>query len=278
MSLSATPCRNDAIGNNTTLVFDFSFQIVEPSDLLVVKRDLLGNETILILNTDYSVDYTLYDPSGSITLIAGALPTNYALMIRRNAPIQQETDIRNQGAYYPETIEDEFDSLAMVDQQQEEEISRSFKMSETELLADFNPEMPYGLTQNPSCVIGINGAGNGLQIGPTFTQIANAAAESAAAAASASAAAASAATAASYVSNVVEVDTSVEVVNKMLPAANLGKQVITFINETFGGSHNVVVGLTGSDTLMGLTTPDDLTPGEIGTYYSNGVSKWYRLY
>lgn len=299
MSLSNTPCRNDAIGNNATSIFDFTFQIVENSDLLVIQRDLDGNETTLILNTDYSVDYTLYDDGGSITLIAGNLPTNYALMIRRNSPIQQETDIRNQGAYFPETIEDALDEAAMIDQQQEEEISRSLRLSETES-TEFDAVLPYGVTENEDCVIAIAPNGLGFVYGPTIATIAGAAAAGAASAASAAAAAASdaeavaaavqatqsAADAAANLELIEAIvlnlpdfsvcDTSTGNVIENLPAANSGGPILAFINKSFGSDYNVVVNAAAGDNIMGAPT-DYVTPGEARWYYPDGINTWFLV-
>lgn len=296
MSLIDAPCRNDYIGNNSASVYSFTFQIVNLTDLLVVKRTDLGVESELDINTDYSVDYSLHDLGGNITLIAGNLPTDFALMIRRKKPLDQETDIRNQGAYFPEVIEDTFDQEVMNDQQQQEEIDRSFKCAETE--TGFDATMPYGIIDNPGAVIVVNNAGDGLDFGPTVSQIAAASGSAAAAAASAAAAAASetvavdaavqatqsaadaadfAAMAQAAIANVTEVDTSGGDVAETLPLANVGKQFVSFINTDFGGPNKVNVSPPGGNTLMNGAGPDPLGAGEVGTYWSNGVTKWYRM-
>lgn len=68
---------------------------------------------------------------GTITLTAGNLPNNYHLTIRRVRGLTQDTDIRNQGDFFPEVIEDEFDRNIMIAQQQQEELDRSFRLPET---------------------------------------------------------------------------------------------------------------------------------------------------
>jgi hypothetical protein len=101
-----------------------------------------------------------------------------------------------------------FDKLLMIDQQQQEEIDRavSLKVGEN---ADFDPILP-ALDGEEERVIGTNDTGDGFELGPTFTEIANAqtyatnaqasatnAASSATAAASSATASAASATAAS---------------------------------------------------------------------------------
>lgn len=63
---------------------------------------------------------------GSITLInngqawltAGNLTSGYTIVITRIVPLIQNTSVRNQGDFYPETLEDAFDYLTMIAQQQ----------------------------------------------------------------------------------------------------------------------------------------------------------------
>jgi hypothetical protein len=57
-------------------------------------------------------------------MTSGNLTTGWDIVLRRVRPLTQETDIRNQGDYYPEGIEDEFDSLVMMAQQLQEQIDR----------------------------------------------------------------------------------------------------------------------------------------------------------
>jgi hypothetical protein len=47
-------------------------------------------------------------------------------------PLSQSSDIRNQGGFFADVHEDTFDHLVMIDQQQQDEIDRSFKLPETE--------------------------------------------------------------------------------------------------------------------------------------------------
>jgi hypothetical protein len=131
MSLSSTTSRVDYVGTGSTSVYPYTFRIFAESDLRVIVRDTDDVETILELDTDYSVSGVGDASGGSITLLDGNLVSGYALTIRRVRPLTQETDIRNQGDFYPEAHEDTFDHLAMVDQQQQEELDRSIKLPES---------------------------------------------------------------------------------------------------------------------------------------------------
>lgn len=198
MTISSTTNRNDYIGNGATSVYSYSFKIFSENDLLVTKRTTADVESTLVLTTDYTVTGVGEPSGGTITLVAGNLTSGYALTIRRVRDLTQETDIRNQGDFYPEGHEDAFDHFIMIDQQQQDEIDRSAKFPETVDVTDFDPELPADLVGLDGYTIVTNSDGDGWEVGPSTGDISGAAAYAAAAAASAAAAAASAAQAATY--------------------------------------------------------------------------------
>lgn len=111
-------------GNNTTPTYSFSFKIFEDADLRVVQTDTNAVETVLVLNTGYTVTGAGTATGGSITLTAGNLATGYKLKIGLGLAITQPTSIRNQSAYYASVHEDVFDRLTKIDQQQDEKLGR----------------------------------------------------------------------------------------------------------------------------------------------------------
>lgn len=133
MTVSSTLRREDYTGDGATSEYDFDFVIFQASDLLVTEVDDEDEETTLVLNTDYTVDID-DDGTGSITLTE-ALTSGHGLTIRRVLPLTQATDIRNQGDFYPEAHEKQFDRLVMIAQQQQDELDRCIKAAETD-----NPE------------------------------------------------------------------------------------------------------------------------------------------
>lgn len=140
MGVSSAVNRNDYIGAGTLSAYDYDFRIFEETDLAVFVRSPLGVETELVLSTDYDVNGVDEATGGDIDLVDndqawltnGKLTSGWALSIRRILPIVQETDIRNQGPYYPDIIEDQFDKLVMIDQQQQDDLDRSVKAPDTE--------------------------------------------------------------------------------------------------------------------------------------------------
>lgn len=166
MSLSTETSRNDYVGNGSTSVYSFTFRIFDEDDLVVTTRDTDNVEHTLTINTDYTVDGVGDEDGGSITLVAGNLTADYAITIRRVRDITQETDIRNQGEFFPETHEDTFDQLIMIDQQQQDEIDRSIKLPETISSDEFDPTLPWDITDQAGAVLCVNASGDGFDLIP----------------------------------------------------------------------------------------------------------------
>lgn len=131
MTIDTVVARNNYVGNDVATVFAYEFKILDDEDLRVTQRDDEDVETLLTLGIDYTVTGAGEDDGGNV-ILTDALPTDYLLTIRRVVDLVQETDIRNQGEYFPELHEDTFDYARMVDLQQQDEIDRSLKFPETE--------------------------------------------------------------------------------------------------------------------------------------------------
>ena len=117
MTVPNTVSRNDYLGNGATSVFSYTFRILEATDLQVTVADLDDAETPLTLGVDYTVDGVKAANGGNVTLVNsgqawletdGDLITDYKITIRRVLPLTQTTDLRNGGAYFPNSVEDEF--------------------------------------------------------------------------------------------------------------------------------------------------------------------------
>lgn len=134
--------RSDYTGNGSASEFDYNFKILDRTHLRVVVCNLDGEETVLDLDDDYEVDGVADLLGGTVTLVANGadyldagtneLKSGYLLSVLRGIPLLQEQDIRNQRDFYPETHEDLFDRMVMVEQQLQDQIDRSVKTPETE--------------------------------------------------------------------------------------------------------------------------------------------------
>ncbi len=113
MTISSENYRNDYVGNGSVSAYTYTFKIVNEADLRVTTRDTNGTETTLALAADYTVTGVGSANGGTVVLTAGNLTTGYAITIRRDRALLQQTDIGNQGAFYAKIHEDAFDSLLM---------------------------------------------------------------------------------------------------------------------------------------------------------------------
>jgi hypothetical protein len=108
------------VGSGTTGPFPFAFKVFVASDLLCVKINTATNvESTLILTTDYTVNLNAdqnANPGGSITLTS-AMSSSFQLVIASQVEYLQETDLQNQGGFYPEVITDALDKLTILLQQ-----------------------------------------------------------------------------------------------------------------------------------------------------------------
>jgi len=200
MTISSTTNRVDLTGNGAVDTYNYTFRIFAKTDLKVTVKDLDDVETLLTVDVDYTVTGVGSNTGGTIVFVNsgqawldvdGDLKTGYHLTIRRVLPLIQEADIRNQGPFFPEIHEDGFDALTMMAQQQQDEIDRSMKLSETIDPSSFDTSLPSELIGAESVVIGTNADGDGFAVGPTFDEVATAQASAISAQASAVAAAAS---------------------------------------------------------------------------------------
>lgn len=114
-------------GNGVTTVFNYGFRIVDEDHLRVILTSIVGVETVLVVDADYSVADVGEPAGGQITLMV-APETGETITILRSVPLTQETDLENQGAYYAETVEDRFDLTVMQIQQVAEELDRAIRV------------------------------------------------------------------------------------------------------------------------------------------------------
>lgn len=107
-------------GTGTTGPFPFTFKVFVASDVLVVQLDTTTQiQTTLTLTTDYTVSLNSNQnssPGGSITLVS-ALPSTKKIIISSQVPYLQQTDLTNQGGFYPEVITDSLDKATIQIQQ-----------------------------------------------------------------------------------------------------------------------------------------------------------------
>ena len=119
------------IGAGSTGPFAFTFKVFQASDLLVVTVNTTTQvETTLTLTTNYTVSLNSdqnTSPGGSVTLVS-PLAVGNNMVISSQVPYLQETDLTNQGGFYPEVITDALDKLTIEVQQVKGEADRAAKL------------------------------------------------------------------------------------------------------------------------------------------------------
>lgn len=159
MTVSTTAVSVSYAGNGVTTAFPITFSFGAPADLSVVLvDDASGVETPLVLATNYTVKQSA---NGTGTLTAAVAPaTGKTLRIDRETVLTQPDSLRNQGSYYPETVERMFDRMLRQVQDFGSRAlrirARDFGVVDTELPATV-PLMP---------LVG-NAAGTGFEFGNT---------------------------------------------------------------------------------------------------------------
>jgi len=123
-------------GNDVATAFAFSFKVFTSADIAVTVADVDGTETLLVLDSDYSV--TLNgdqdaSPGGSITypLSGTPLATGEALVIVGDLDYGQDLDVPTGGDFNPAALEDALDKQAMRTQQLLEINGRSMTLAVT---------------------------------------------------------------------------------------------------------------------------------------------------
>jgi hypothetical protein len=127
MTVASSVNRTVASGNGAATTFAYTFKIISSSHLVVVRSTAAGVDTTLTLGVHYSVSNVGSESGGYITypLSGTALPVGDRIIMLRSVPLTQLTDLTNQGAFYAEVHESEYDLLCMADQQLSERLDRS---------------------------------------------------------------------------------------------------------------------------------------------------------
>ena len=134
MTVTSQTTKVTATGNGSATTFSFSALVIFASTDLVVVTTVTatGVETTRTEGTgatNWSTSLTSFPATGSIVYPADTatpLPSSQTITIKRVLTLEQQTDLENQGTYFADTQETQFDKLLMIDLQQQEIIDRSF--------------------------------------------------------------------------------------------------------------------------------------------------------
>lgn len=143
MTVSTTSTTITYSGNGATTVFSFSFIGVAASDIEVTYTDQTGTSVVLsptlyTLIINPTAPGTLWGIGGSVTYpIVGSPPSPIQagtfLSITRIVPFTQTISIGNQGAFYPQAVEQALDKLEFQIQQLNTDYTYTMKFPITDL-------------------------------------------------------------------------------------------------------------------------------------------------
>lgn len=114
-------------GNDLAVAFPFAFKVFDTSDVYVVYTSPTNEETVLALNTDYTVALNSNQdtsPGGTVTLPT-ALPSSTKLTITSSVDNLQPVDLTNNGGFYPTVINKALDRATIQIQQLAEKVGRA---------------------------------------------------------------------------------------------------------------------------------------------------------
>jgi microcystin-dependent protein len=147
MTVSSTTTKVSYSGDGSTAVFAYTFKVFDADELVVITRvDATGVETTETLNTAYIVDGVENANGGNVTFkfnTGNPSDPNYSVtdyrpqtgetvVIKRVVGLTQLTDYTPNDPFPAQVHEESLDKLTFMNQQQQEEIDRSFKFAETD--------------------------------------------------------------------------------------------------------------------------------------------------
>lgn len=158
MTVSSTNTRNSYSGDGSTTVFAYTFKIFDDDDITVIVRtDSTGVETTKTKTTHYTVSGVGSASGGNITFGTAPISGETVVLLRTTARTQL-TDYVANDPFPADTHEDALDKLTFIVQELEEQIGRSLKVSQTNVIA--TSEFTADATARANKLLGFDGSGD----------------------------------------------------------------------------------------------------------------------
>lgn len=257
-------------GNGSKKTFAFAFKVLSDDDLKVYLYDTVSEVTTLLeKDTDFSV--TLADggeSGGSITTVV-APASDEKLRIYRSTPKDQETDIPDQGNFYPSVLNAALDKLTLQVQELSEIIDRAIVLdpmspdTPADLIARIDDAFTTAATANSTAGTALNTAQSAVITANSAVSTANTAASNASTAVGVANSALS--TAASAVNTATAANVTAN--NALNTANGMLTSMQDYVNKALAASilissnHGVAWTTTINDGATYLDTPFLITSG-----------------
>ena len=160
MTVSSTTTRNSYSGNGSTTEFAYGFKIFDDDDITVIIRtNATGAETAKTKTTHYTVSGVGSASGGNVTFTSGNVPTSaQTVVLLRTTARTQLTDYVANDPFPAESHEDALDKLTFITQELEEQLGRSLKVSQTNVIA--TSEFTADATARANKILSFDGSGD----------------------------------------------------------------------------------------------------------------------
>ena len=160
MTVSSTTTRKSASGDGSNDTFGYDFKIFDDDDITVIIRtDSTGAETTKTKTTHYTVTGVGSASGGNVVFTSGNIPASgETVVLLRTTARTQLTDYVPNDPFPAATHEDALDKLTFIAQELEEQIGRSLKVSQANVIA--TSEFTADATARANKVLGFDSSGN----------------------------------------------------------------------------------------------------------------------
>ena len=155
MTVSSTTTKNSYSANGSLTAFTYTFPINTTAELKVIERASSGTETVKTLNSHYTI---VDNGAAGGTVTFGSAPANgVTVVLLRDTSLTQETDYIANDPFPAETHESALDKLTLQQQELQEELDRSIKLSRTNTMT--STEFTVGSTARANKMLGFDSSG-----------------------------------------------------------------------------------------------------------------------
>lgn len=160
MTVSSTTTKNSYSGNGSATEFAYGFKIFDDDDVTVIIRtNATGAEATKTKTTHYTVSGVGSASGGNVTFTSGNVPTSaQTVVLIRTTARTQLTDYVPNDPFPAASHEDALDKLTLITQELEENIGRSLKVSQTNIIA--TSEFTDDATARANKILGFDSSGN----------------------------------------------------------------------------------------------------------------------
>ena len=160
MTVSSTTTKRSASGDGSNDTFSYNFKIFDDDDITVIIRtDSTGAETTKTKTTHYTVTGVGSASGGNVVFTSGNIPASgETVVLLRTTARTQLTDYVANDPFPAATHEDALDKLTFIAQELEEQIGRSLKVSQTNVIA--TSEFTADATARANKLLGFDGSGD----------------------------------------------------------------------------------------------------------------------